>query len=63
MTGTGNREAVQAMYDAFARGDLPAVLGGLDAQVEWIEPEGAPYGGTFRGPDAVLQNVFMKLGA
>lgn len=59
---TGNREAVQAMYDAFARGDIPAVLDGLDAQVEWIEPEGSPLAGTYRGPDAVLQNVFMRLG-
>jgi ketosteroid isomerase-like protein len=30
--------------------------------VEWTEPEGGVYPGTFRGPDAVLQNLFMRLG-
>ena len=30
--------------------------------VSWIEQEGFPYGGTYVGPDAVLKNVFMKLG-
>jgi uncharacterized protein len=30
--------------------------------VKWTEAEGFPYGGTYTGPEAVLQNVFMKLG-
>ncbi|WP_019008324.1 nuclear transport factor 2 family protein [Deinococcus aquatilis] len=62
MTGTGNLETIQALYEAFGRGDIPAVLATLDPQVEWTEAEGGPYGGTFHGPDAVLQHVFMKLG-
>ncbi len=59
----GDRLAsVKALYDAFARGDVPAVLGALAPDVEWIEAEGGPYGGTSIGPQAVLENVFMKLG-
>ncbi|PYE53852.1 nuclear transport factor 2 family protein [Deinococcus yavapaiensis] len=62
MIATNSRETVQSLYDAFSRGDVPAVLGNLDPEVEWIEAEGGPYPGTSRGPEAVLQNVFMKLG-
>jgi hypothetical protein len=31
--------------------------------IHWTEAEGGPYGGIFIGPDAVLQNVFVRLGA
>ena len=55
-------ETTRAVYAAFARGDIPAVLGALDASVKWTEAEGFPYGGTYSGPEAVLQNVFIKLG-
>ena len=57
-----NTEMIRNLYDAFARGDIQAVLEVLAPNVEWTEAEGFPYGGTFVGPDAVLQNVFMKLG-
>lgn len=59
----GNSETIRTLYAAFARGDVPAVLAGLAADVKWTEAEGFPYGGTYTGPDAVLQNVFMRLGA
>lgn len=57
-----NLSIVKQMYDAFARGDVEAVLGAFDANIEWIEAEGFPYGGTYRGPTAVLDGVFVKLG-
>jgi ketosteroid isomerase-like protein len=57
-----NVEVVQGMYEAFARGDIANVLGVLHPEIEWTEAEGFPYGGTYTGPQAVLQNVFMKLG-
>jgi ketosteroid isomerase-like protein len=41
---------------------VPAVLDALDAQVEWREADGFPIQGTFVGPDAVLNGVFMQLG-
>lgn len=58
-----NKEMISQLYDAFARGDVPTVLGALDPAAQWIEAEGFPYGGTYTGPDEVLENVFMKLGS
>jgi ketosteroid isomerase-like protein len=47
-------DTVRRFYDALGRGDVPAVLSLLDAQVEWTEAERFPYySGTWRGPDAV----------
>ena len=49
---------VRRFYDALGRGDVPAVLSLLDAQVEWTEAERFPYyGGTWHGPQAVLDNL------
>ena len=58
-----NTEIVRAAYAAFAQGDVPAVLGALAPDVRWTEAEGGPYGGISIGPDAVLANVFMRIGA
>lgn len=55
-------ETVRGVYEAFARGDIPAVLAVLAPAVSWTEAEGFPYGGTYTGPDAVLEGVFMRLG-
>ena len=57
-----NLETIRRAYEAFARGDVPAVLAVLAADVKWTEAEGFPYGGTYTGPDAVLKGVFMRLG-
>lgn len=57
-----NGEIVENLYKSFAAGDIPGVLGALAAEIEWTEAEGFPYGGTYIGPEAVLMNVFMKLG-
>ena len=51
-------ELVKDVYGAFARGDVPAVLGAFADDIEWFEAEGMPYGGLHRGPEAVAQNVF-----
>jgi ketosteroid isomerase-like protein len=53
-----NVEFVNGVYGAFARGDVPAVLGAFAEDIEWFEAEGMPYGGLHRGPEAVAQNVF-----
>jgi uncharacterized protein len=53
-----NVEFVKGIYGAFARGDVPAVLGAFAEDIEWFEAEGMPYGGLHRGPDAVAQKVF-----
>jgi len=59
---TRNVTAVRSAYAAFAAGDLPVVLGLLDPDVEWIEAAGSPYPGTFRGPEAVVEGVFSRIG-
>jgi ketosteroid isomerase-like protein len=51
-------EFVEGIYEAFARGDVPAVLGAFTDDIEWFETEGMPYGGLHRGGEAVAQNVF-----
>jgi uncharacterized protein len=51
-------ELVKDVYEAFARGDVPAVLGAMAADIAWHEAEGLPYGGVYHGGEAVVQNVF-----
>jgi ketosteroid isomerase-like protein len=57
-------QLVQATYEAFGRGDLPTVLAVMDPGIEWREAEGNPYqpsGEAWRGPDAIVENLFMKI--
>lgn len=58
-----NVDLVKALYAAFAKGDVPAVLASLDPQVQWSEAEGYTYAAAnpYVGPDAVLKGVFMRL--
>jgi hypothetical protein len=58
-------EIVQNLYAAFAKGDVPAVLQKFDPKIEWNEAENFPYadGNPYIGPQAVLDGVFMRLGA
>ena len=61
-----NVEHVRQLYAAFADGDIEQVLGAMDPQIEWREAEGNPYepsGTAWIGPDAVVQNLFVRLGA
>ena len=45
---------IQSAYEAFNRGDIPAVLEAFDPQIEWHEPGGGrAVAGTFKGPDSV----------
>jgi ketosteroid isomerase-like protein len=57
-----NGDIIRRLYDAFANGDIPAVLAAFDENISWKEAEGFMYGGTYTGPNAVLENVFMKFG-
>jgi ketosteroid isomerase-like protein len=56
--GEQSVDFLKGLYGAFSRGDVPTVLGGFADDIEWHEAEGMPYGGVYRGGDAVLQNVF-----
>jgi len=53
---------VREWYDALANGDGDGIRGALAEDVEWNEAEGFPYGGTYHGPDAVMENVLGPLG-
>ena len=57
-----SKEIVEAAYASFAQGDVPAVMGAMDEKIEWTEADGFPLAGTYVGPQAVLEGVFMRLG-
>ena len=57
-----NKEIIQGMYDSFASGDVAAVVAGLSDNISWTEADGFPLAGTYIGPEAVVENVFMRLG-
>ena len=56
-----NGEIIKGLYDAFATGNVPSVLGAFDENIEWTEATGFMYGGTYHGPNGVLSGVFMRL--
>lgn len=61
-----NVKFLRNLYDAFGRGDIPTVLGAMSSEIHWHEVESNPYmpsGTAWVGPDAVLNNLFLKLGA
>jgi ketosteroid isomerase-like protein len=53
---------VRRSYDAFARGDLDAVLGDMHPDIVWEQAQGLPHGGTYRGLAAVRAAIFDPLG-
>ena len=57
-------EVVQALYGAFGRGDVPAILGMLSPDAAWSFPGPSEYPvfGDRRGPDGALA-FFQALGA
>jgi ketosteroid isomerase-like protein len=59
----GNVELVKGVYAAFAVGDVPKVLGSMHPQIQWTETAGFKYGGVYRSPQAVLENVFARIAA
>ena len=60
-----NVTLLKGLYDAFGRGDIPAVLGAMHPGIQWHQAESNPYmpsGEAFVGPNAVMDSVFMRLG-
>lgn len=62
-TTISHSDTINNLYAAFTRGDVPTVLAAFAPNISWTEAEGFPYGGTYVGPDAIVSNVFMKLGS
>jgi ketosteroid isomerase-like protein len=58
-----NVETIRALYAAFAKGDVPTVLGAFAPDAEWREADNFIYadGNPYVGPGAILQGVFMRL--
>ncbi|MES2748301.1 MAG: nuclear transport factor 2 family protein [Bacteroidota bacterium] len=65
MNGQNNVKTIESLYAAFAVGDIPKVLAGLDDKIVWNEAEGNKYadGNPYIGPQAVLNGVFARIGA
>ena len=60
-----NVDVIRGLYDSFGRGDVPAVLGQMDQQIEWREAENFVYAdrNPYVGPQAILEGVFARLGS
>ena len=60
---TNNKSIVHGLYKSFSAGDVPAVLGAMDANIVWNEAEGNAYadGNPYIGPEAVLNGVFSRV--
>ena len=55
---------VRSLYEAFGKGDVPAVLAAMDPGIEWNEAENFPYAdkNPYVGPVAIVEGVFARLG-
>lgn len=60
-----NVALVRGIYEAFAAGDVPAVLDRMSPGIVWNEAENFPYadGNPYRGTEAILGGVFARLGS
>jgi len=58
-----NVAVIQGLYDAFATGDVPGVLGAMSADIVWNEAQNFPYDdqNPYIGPDAVAEGVFGRI--
>jgi ketosteroid isomerase-like protein len=58
-----NRELLQSLYDAMAKGDVGAMFAAMHADVAWNEAEGSPYAdqNPYTGPQRVGEGVFGRL--
>ncbi len=57
-----NKEIIQELYANFASGDIAAVTAAFADDIAWTEADGFPLAGTYIGPQAVVENVFMRIG-
>ncbi len=64
LSSPDNVSTIDNLYGNFAKGDIPSMLAAMDANIIWNEAEGNTYadGNPYKGPDAVLQGVFARIG-
>lgn len=60
-----NVDLIRSNYEAFSRGDIPAILAMLDPNVTWNSAENSPYAddNPYVGPEAVRTGVFARVDA
>lgn len=66
MARMNNVDLLRRLYESFGQGDIPTVLGAMSPGIRWHQAESHPYtpdGAVWVGPDAVLNNLFMRIGA
>ncbi|MCM4152913.1 ketosteroid isomerase [Arenibacter sp. N53] len=65
MENKQNLQVIENLYNAFATGDMPTVLGSMHPDIEWNEAESNSLadGNPYIGPNAILEGVFARLGA
>ncbi len=65
LSSSDNVSIIDDLYKSFAKGDVASVLAAMDDNIIWNEAEGNTYadGNPYKGPDAVLQGVFARIGA
>ena len=58
-----NITVIRGIYESFGTGDVTSVLGQMHQHIEWREAENFIYAdrNPYRGPQAVLEGVFMRL--
>ena len=58
-----NLEIIRSTYEGSASSNAKHLAEALSEKVEWTEAEGFPYGGTYIGVEAIMENVFSQLGS
>ncbi len=58
-----NADVIKELYDNFAAGDVPAVLGAMDPNIEWIEADNFYMSdrNPYHGPDAIADGIFTRI--
>lgn len=58
-----NVDLINGLYTAFEKGDIPGVLGCMDADIVWNEADNFPYAdrSPYIGPQSILTGVFARL--
>jgi uncharacterized protein len=66
MSPEAQQRAIRLLGDAYAafnRGDIPDAIASLDPQIEWIEPQEFPGGGTYHGRAGVMNYLTQSRAA
>lgn len=60
-TSADNVGTVRGIYESFAEGDVEAIVATWAPDITMIEPEGMVGGGSYHGPDEIVENVFGEI--